>query len=283
MVGTSIVCSKQIVASMSVLTLLFIRFSIATFVLLPLHWFTPARSISIKQHTLSLKPIDWGFIFLQAIFAGVLFNFLMMKGLQTTDANVAGIITSALPAIIAMMSFIFLKETVSFKKILCILFATAGLMVLAYSKFYGASANHALTGDLFILLSLLPEAGYYILCKLHPTRSPIFLTSTLFNGINALILIPFILYLNTHHPIFSSLQAWDWFILAVLGITSGLFYIFWFMGCEKVDGMLVSLSTAVMPVATVILAWIILNEHLTLLQFSGMFLVIASIVIYAKR
>ena len=69
----------------------------------------------------------------------------------------------------------------------------------------------------------------------------------------------------------------------IKSLFNGIHNIFWFMGCEKVDGMLVSLSTAVMPVATVILAWIILNEHLTLLQFSGMFLVIASIVIYAKR
>ncbi|KTD06596.1 EamA family transporter, partial [Legionella hackeliae] len=40
-------------------------------------------------------------------------------------------------------------------------------------------------------------------------------------------------------------------------------------------------STAVMPLATVILAWIILGEQLTVWQCVGMGLVLLSIVIYA--
>ncbi|CEK10991.1 AraC family transcriptional regulator [Legionella hackeliae] len=42
-------------------------------------------------------------------------------------------------------------------------------------------------------------------------------------------------------------------------------------------------STAVMPLATVILAWIILGEQLTVWQCVGMGLVLLSIVIYAKK
>jgi drug/metabolite transporter (DMT)-like permease len=44
-----------------------------------------------------------------------------------------------------------------------------------------------------------------------------------------------------------------------------------------------SLSTAIMPVATVIIAWILLGEQLTLWQSIGMGMVIFSIAIYAKR
>ena len=64
---------------------------------------------------------------------------------------------------------------------------------------------------------------------------------------------------------------------------SGLFYVFWFFGCQRVDGVMASLSTAVMPVATVILAWALLGEQLTTGQGIGMGLVILSIVIYARR
>ncbi len=70
-------------------------------------------------------------------------------------------------------------------------------------------------------------------------------------------------------------------ILIVIGLNSGLFYVFWSQGSQKVDGIMASLSTAAMPVATVILAWIILGERLTAMEFAGMSLVIFSIALYA--
>ncbi len=47
--------------------------------------------------------------------------------------------------------------------------------------------------------------------------------------------------------------------------------------------MLASLSTAVMPIATVTIAWTFLQESISLTQFIGMGLVVASIVVYALQ
>ena len=81
----------------------------------------------------------------------------------------------------------------------------------------------------------------------------------------------------------SDISTASWLILFIIGLSSGLFYVFWFMGSQRVDGIMASLSTAIMPVATVILAWIILREQLTSLELVGMGLVILSIVLYARR
>lgn len=282
MVGISIVCSKQIVASMSILLLLFIRFTLASLILLPLHWFSSNNNKSIHKPKVHLVRKDWLFIFLQALFAGVFFNLLMMAGLRTTDAHVAGIITSALPAMIALMSFIFLNEKITYKKSLCIVFATLGLLTLSFDKFSESTTHHAWLGDLLILIALLPEAGYYILCKIHPIRCPIFLTPSLFNGINAMILLPVIIFLKTNHTLIIHTTELNGLILAILGLTSALFYVFWFLGCEQVDGVMTSLSTAIMPVSTVMLAWILLGEQLSLMAFTGMFLIVLSVIFYAR-
>ena len=280
MVGINIVTSKLLLSSIPILFLLAIRFALATVILLPLHWLTPAKKITVKNHFSSIQQKDWIFIFAQALSAGILFNCLMLLGLNYTDANVAGIITSALPAIIAIMSWLILGETISAKKSLCVGFATLGLIVIAYDKLRGIGATHSLLGDSIVLLSLLPEAAYYVLCKLHSNRLPVFLTSALLNGINALLLLPAMFFF---HWDTLSVDSISWLILFVLGLSSGLFYVFWFIGSQWVDGILASLSTAVMPVATVIIAWILLGEHLTELQSAGMGLVILSIAIYAKR
>ncbi|MFC3907966.1 DMT family transporter [Legionella dresdenensis] len=280
MVGINIVSSKLLVSEIPVLLLLTIRFSLATFILLPLHWLTPDKKLTLKNHFASLQTKDYIFLLAQALTAGVMFNTLMLSGLNYTDANIAGIITSTLPAIIAVMAWIVLKEKFTGKQSLCIVFATAGLIVIATDKVSSVTDNNSFFGDLLVFLSLFPEATYYILCKLHPNKLPVFIVSALMNGINALLVFPSLLFINWN---LTGISLIDWAILFILGLSSGLFYVFWYFGCQRVDGLLTSLSTAVMPIATVIFAWIILGEKLTILECLGMGLVIFSIVLYAKR
>lgn len=279
MVGVNIVSSKYLLSFAPVWFLLMMRFALAAVILWPLHWLSPARSQPLATYFSQVTRREWGFILAQALSAGVLFNFLMLLGLNYTDANVAGIITSTLPAIIAAMSWLMLGEHMSGKKSLCIFFATAGLVLIAYDKFQGLGAQHFWGGDLLILCSLLPEASYYILCKLHPNRLPVFLISSLMNAINAVLLGIVCFWMPMQGFAIGGKEA---IILLMLGLSSGLFYVFWFWGCQCVDGMMASLSTAIMPVATVLLAWLFLGELLTLWQFLGMGLVMFSIMFYAK-
>lgn len=280
MVGVNIVFAKYIVSSFPVLLILAIRFTLATISLLPLHWLTAAKETSISTYFSQLRRRDWFFIIAQGLSAGIFFNFLMLWGLNYTDANVAGIITSALPAIIALMSWLILGEKISAKKMLCVFFATLGLAVIACDKLGGVQVSHSFLGDILVLLSLLPEATYYILCKMHVNSLPVFLISALLNGINA-VLLWFILLFSSGSGI--SISCFDWIILIILGLSSGLFYVFWYFGYKQVDGVMASLSTAIMPVATVIIAWMLLGEQLTLWQSIGMGMVLFSIVMYAKR
>lgn len=280
MVALNIVLSKTLLISIPIMVMMNIRFAIAALVLFPLHFCSPHRHKPWMHYFTELERRDWLFLFAQALCAGVLFNCLMLKGLSATDANVAGIITSALPAMIALFSWLCLKETISFKKCLCILLATAGLLVIAWDKFATIGEGHSFLGDAIVLLSLVPEAGYYILTKMHISKLPIFLTSSLLNGINALLLLP-ISIAQHWNPLTMSTSQWS--ILIFLGISAGLFYVFWLFGSLQVDGMMASLSTAIMPIATVLIAWILLNEALNLHQTLGLSLVLLSIITYSRQ
>jgi drug/metabolite transporter (DMT)-like permease len=280
MVAVNIVASKFLLSTIPILLLLTIRFALATGILLPLHWLTPAKSFSLRYHFKQLNKKDWLFIFIQALSAGILFNCLMLLGLQYTDANAAGIITSALPALIAMMSWIILGEKISGKKGTCVVIATIGLIIIACEKLHNIQLSHSFLGDFIVLFSLIPEASYYVFSKLHPVRLPVFLLSALLNGINAILLFFMLLFF----PQYDGYIGWDaWLIVFILGLSSGLFYVFWYFGCQRVDGVMASLSTAVMPVATVVFAGVLLHEQLTIGQSLGMSMVMLSVVVYAKR
>lgn len=280
MVGINIVLSKYILASIPIQFILALRFSLAAAILFMLHEVSPARKQSIAYYFSQLKRRDWYFILAQALCAGVLFNALMLLGLHYTDANVAGIITSVLPAIIALMSRIVLNEKISGKTAICIGFATFGLLVIAREKLGGAVVSHSFFGDAIVLISLFPEAAYYILSKMYVSSLPVFLVSSLLNGINAILLLCFV-SLSSWSGI--HIDAFGWWILMILGLSSGLFYVFWYFGSQRVDGVMASLSTAIMPLATVMLAWLLLGEKLTMGQMIGMGMVLLSIIIYAKR
>jgi drug/metabolite transporter (DMT)-like permease len=280
MVSTNIVGSKFLVESMPLLFLLAIRFSLAAILLLPLHWLLDKNKNSIKVLFSKLNKRDWAIITLQALFAGVCFNLLMVFGLRFTDANLAGIIASTLPAIIAILAWIILKERFTSKKALCVGLATLGLLAISINNFTVVEFEHSYIGDFLIFIALLPEAAYYVLTKLNYHRLPIYLMSSIMNGINAIILLP-LMFLFVDFSLIS-ISAIQGVILIIVGLSAGLFYVFWFLGSANVDSTMGALSTAVMPLITVVIAWLTLGETITLIQLVGMTLVIGSIVAYAR-
>lgn len=278
--GINVVGAKYLINNVPLLFILALRFALAAIILLILHLLSrPEQTIvqSIKQ----LKPKPWAFIVAQALSAGVLFNVFMLWGLHYTKANVAGIITSALPAMVIILAWIFLKEQLTVKKWLCVGCATAGLIIVNVKNLHGIAVERSLLGSLLVLIALLPEACYYLLTKLYNIKMPVFLLSALINAINAAIVLPLMLAQMDWSTL--NLSLTDIMVLLAISLGSGLFYVFWSLGIKKISPAAASLSTALMPIATVVIAALFLQEQITLLQCLGMVFIIVSIVICAKQ
>ena len=280
MVALNIVLAKYLLASVPLVFLLTTRFVFAACMLFPLHYASKARKKTLKHYFSSLNTKDYFFLFIQSLCGGALFNLFMFWGLNHTDANLAGIITSALPAIIAIMAWLILGDKISKKTMLCIGSATLGLFVIAMGKMEGPTIDHSLLGDILVFFALIPEAFYYVLCKIHPNHLPVFLVSALINAVNGLLMLIALFFIPFDA---SQILLEEWVILVVSALSSGLFYVFFFIGSQRVDSIMASITTAVMPLATVLFAWLILHEDLTVMECSGMGLVILSILIYARR
>lgn len=276
----SIVSAKYLLNAVPLSILVITRFLLAGLMLFIIHILSHESKKSLREYNASLASKDYLFLFLQALCGGALFNIFMYLGLEYTDANVAGIITSALPAIIALMAALILKEKITRKKLTSIVYATLGLLIISLDKIKSGPVNASLLGNILVFLALMPEAFYYILCKLHPNRLPPFLASSIINLFNALI-CTFSLFFISLPPFHVSLKNGS--ILVFTALASGLFYAFWFLGSKRVDGVLSSLITAVMPLSTVLFAWIFLHESLSALECAGMGLVLFSLVLYSKR
>jgi drug/metabolite transporter (DMT)-like permease len=163
-----------------------------------------------------------------------------------------------------------------------VLLCTLGLLVInAVSLEVGSlEGESTLLGCLLILISLIPEAAYYILNKFHPIRLPVFLLSALMNGVNMLIMVPLAFFqLKGDFPVISLMQ---WMILGLLSLSSAVFYVCWYKGSEHIEASRAALSTAAMPIATLIISFIFLHEALTPMQWIGMVLIVLSIILSSK-
>ena len=95
------------------------------------------------------------------------------------------------------------------------------------------------------------------------------------NGIN--IPIFFFFALLQHDELTKYIFSEQFLLLFVLGIGSALFYVFWLLGSNNIRGSSAGLTTAFMPIATLIISYVFLNEKISIFQFVVMALVIFSI------
>lgn len=277
MVGLSIVVSKQLILSIPVAIILALRFTAAT-VLLFVTQGVKVALVGRNQARDSFASITWrqkAIIAAQGLCAGGLFNLFLLLGLNYTTASIAGIITSVLPAIIVILSVLFLRERLSFLTILCVIFSVCGLLIINLQNFHGGS-NSTLLGELLVFIALLPEATYYVLTKRYPSNLPIFFLSALMNLVNLPFMWAVLLY--QYPRFFPYLTMHDLALIVLLGLTTALFYVFWYIGSKRVSGTSAGLFTAIMPIGTLLIAWAFLGETLTLIQGLGMILIVTAII-----
>lgn len=96
LVGSNVGIGKSIVAFVPVVILATLRFVIANAVLWPL--FSPVKMRAVKRG-------EWLNLFLQAFFGTFMFTLLMLNGVQRTSAVAAGVITSTIPAVVALFAW----------------------------------------------------------------------------------------------------------------------------------------------------------------------------------
>lgn len=171
----------------------------------------------------------------------------------------------------AILGFAFYKERITLLQFAGILVALAGLLLLIGK---GDITNIGLIenkGDLLVLGSAFTWGVYSMVNKkISLSYSPLMTILYLFLMM-AVIIIPFNLNSETISSVIKlSLVSWMWILF--LGIfCSGIAYVIWAQALRDMESAKVGAFLYFEPLVTVIVAWIYLNEEITLLMiFSGL-------------
>jgi RarD protein len=212
------------------------------------------------------------FLFLSGIALGGNWIFLYQSYEYTTLTN-ATLGYYFAPVFVMLLSPIFLKEKLSFKKVICIFVAVLGMMFIVGNG-VSASGREDLIG---IILGLIAAAFYAALMLLNKfikemNRLEVTIIQLL---VTALILLPYVLITEGLNMLSVSSSSIP-FIIFLGIVNTGIGFWLFFSGMEKLKGQSIAVLSYVDPFVAILISGLILQEQFTLLQIIGGVLLLGS-------
>ncbi len=200
------------------------------------------------------------------------------RAIENTTASQAGMISATLPLIMAVVAWIFLKEHISRRMVAGFFVAILGVCWLSISAKSSENAPNPVLGNFLEFMAMVCATGYIATCKYLTARySPFFLTALqAFIGsvfFLLLTLFPTISFPTVYEPTATA---------AVIYLGAGatlVAYGCYNFGVSKLPASQAGAFINLIPVFTIIMAWLILGEKFSFMQYLGAATVFAGVIL----
>ena len=282
LVGSYVALSKPLVMVLPVFLLAWLRFGIGG--LATIHW------LKRPADEMPMSPATRKFLFLESFFGNFLFSICMLYGVSMTTAVSAGVIMAAIPAVVALMSWVFLKEKISGRTWLAVACSALGIGLLALSKSehsaHGPSApsgdlnqNNHLLGNALVFAAVLCEAAYAVIAKkLTGALTPRRITA-LINLWGFVLITPLGAYVAWSFD-FGAVTAGSWLLLLFYSLAASVWTVWlWMSGLKNVPASRAGVFTVMLPISAAVVGVLVLGEPLGGLQMVAFGIALLSVVL----
>jgi drug/metabolite transporter (DMT)-like permease len=275
LVGSYVALSKPLVAAIPVFLLAWLRFGIGGLAML--HWLRkPFGEAPLTTQTRRL-------LFLESFLGNFLFSIFMLFGVSMTSAVSAGIILAALPAVVAVMSRLFLHDRVHPATWAAVACAAAGIALLALRGAHaGAAGETSWLGNLLVFAAVLCEASYAVIGKkltgaLGPRR-----ITALINLWGFVLMTPLGVYAALQFD-FGAPGPLLWAGLVFYALAASVWSVWlWMTGLKVVPASQSGVFTIMLPLAAAAVGVLALGERFDQWQTAAMALAIAAVVLATR-
>jgi drug/metabolite transporter (DMT)-like permease len=272
LVGSYVALSKPLVAALPVFLLAWLRFGIGALAMLG-----QTRPRVLAQ----LDGATWRALFLQSFFGNFLFTICMLNGVARTSVTAGGMILASLPAIVALLSWLLLRERLNARTITAVALAATGIGTLALAKDPGGHAS--LTGNLLMLGAVCCEALYVVIGKSLAARLPALSVSALINLIGLALTTPFGIWQAIGFD-FAAVRPGLWWLLLFYALGASVFSVWlWMSGLRRVPANQAGVFTIALPLASTAIGVLFLGEQLAVSHIIAFSCALAGILLTTRQ
>ena len=261
--GASFIATKVVLRDISPVTIVWTRFAMGVVIL--------GVAVAARKQFALLNRNEWLYFSLLG-FLGITFHqWLQSNALQTSEASTTAWIVATTPVFMALLGWIALKETLGWVKIVGILLAFIGVLVIVYDGDLSAISLRSFgkPGDILILISAINWTVFSVLSrsglKKHPATFMMFYVMVL-----GWLFTSILFFATQNVSDIQNLTVSGWLGLAFLGIfCSGLAYIAWYDALQTLGTAETGVFLYIEPLVTVIVAFFVLSEDITLASLIG--------------
>jgi len=277
LVGSYVALSKPLAAAFPVLLLAWLRFGIAALAM-P-HWLRrPADEPPMTRRTR-------GLVFLESFLGNFLFSICMLFGVSLTSAVSAGVIMASIPAVVAIASWLFLRERITRRIAAAIGCAALGIGLLALTPHHGAGGSGAAgtsapwLGNLLVFCAVLCEAAYAVIGKSLTGRLGPKRISSLINLWGFALSTPFGVWLALRFD-FGSVSTGLWLLLVLYALAASIWTVWlWMTGLRSVPAAQAGVFTVMLPVSAALVGVLVLGEPLSTTQVAAFGIALLGVVL----
>ncbi len=234
-----------------------------------------------SRHFLANKSIilkHKKFIIIQGLLGVTGFNSLVYLAMQTTTAINAVLVNSCIPILIAVMSWLMFRDSLTIRQVLGIFISLCGvLLIIAKGKLAALLGVDFNKGDIYVFFAAILWATYSSnLKRFPPELNPLaYLMAIVIVGLIGIT--PFFLWELNTGQIMAVTQETIITIVYVAVFASVLAFIFWNRAVRTIGANKAGPFIHLMPVFSTILAIIFLDEKLTSYHIQGILLIFLGI------
>ena len=229
------------------------------------------------------SPIKHFYLFLMGFLGYYLASFLDFKGLTFIKASLERLILFAYPTLVIILSALLLKKHISRIQKIGVLITYIGILVVFLPELFlsesHSSQTNTLAGGVLVFFSALTYAGYLVGSQwLIPSFGVRKFTAIAMIWSGVMVLIHYLIV--TREPLHIFELSGEVYLFGLLmGIFSTVLPSFLIsQAIHKLGAAQFSIFGALGPVSTITLAFIFLNERLTMIQILGSLVVISGVI-----
>ena len=273
LVGSYVGLSKVLIGVFPIFLLAGLRFGIAAVAM--------AGWVKRSAAEAPLAPRQRWLLFLESFFGNFLFSICMLFGVSLSSAVAAGVIMAGIPAAVALLSRVFLRERIAPRVVVAIACAVGGIGLVSLTRHSGSdgTASSSWLGNLLLVGAVLCEATYVVIGKkLTGNMSPRRI-SALINLWGLALVAPLALWQARSFD-FSAVAPASWWLLLFYSIAASMVTVWlWMTGLKTVPASRAGIFTVLLPVSAAAVGVFYLGEPFSAAQGGAFALALAGVVL----